>query len=299
MTIAALPLETVRSLGSTQALTDSASLVKELVDNALDARASAVGVEIAVNTLDVIQVKDNGHGIAPDDRSLVCRRYCTSKVRDLHDVANIGGVSLGFRGEALASAAEMSGALVLSTRVEGEAVATSMRMDRQSKIVRYIHRLQLDGTRYNAYHSSQERVSHPVGTTVRVTDFLKHLPIRKQTALKVSAKMNTKIKRVLQAYALARPCVRFSLKVLKAKDEKGNWTYAPKAGSTVEDAALKVLNTQAVGQCRWQVWTKQTTENCENAEGDDPETASYRIEALLPKPQCGAFIEIWTLTDLY
>ena len=290
MPIAALPFDTVRSIGSTQALTDSASLVKELVDNALDARASTISVEISVNTLDVIQVKDNGHGVAPDDRSLVCQRYCTSKVRDLHDVANIGGASLGFRGEALASAAQMSGCLVLSTRVEGEAVATSMKVNRQSEITRYIHCLLQDGWIYT-YHCSQERVSHPVGTTVRVTDFLKHLPIRKQTALKASAKMNAKIKRILQAYALARPSVRFSLRVLKARDEKGNWTYAPKAGSTVADAALKILNTQAVGQCQWQIWTKPKTVNLENAEGDDLEAASYRIEALLPKPKCGSFMK--------
>ncbi|KAL9118666.1 MAG: hypothetical protein Q9187_004785 [Circinaria calcarea] len=268
MPIAALPPDTVRSIGSTQALTDSCSLVKELVDNALDARASTISVETSVNTLDVIQVKDNGHGIAPDDRSLVCHRYCTSKVRDFQDVANVGGVSLGFRGEALASAAEMSNGLVLSTRVEGEPVAISMKLDRQSQII------------------SQERVSHPIGTTVHVKDFLKNLPVRKQTALKVSAKMNAKIKRTLQAYALARPSVRFSLKVLKARDDKGNWTYAPKAGSTVTDAALKVLNLQAVGQCQWQVWTGPKTVTSEDAEGNDFEPASYKIEALLPKPQC-------------
>lgn len=299
MPIAALPYDTVRFIGSTQALTDSASLVKELVDNALDARASAISLEISVNTLNVIQVKDNGHGIAPDDRSLVCRRYCTSKVRDLHDVENIGGASLGFRGEALASAAEMSGALVLSTRVEGEAVATSIRMDRQSKIVRYIYHSPLDGNGYHAYYSSQERVSHPVGTTVRVIDFLKHLPIRKKTALKVSAKTNAKIKRILQAYALARPSVRFSLKALVAKDEKGNWTYAPKAGSNVLDAALKVLNTQAVGQCLWRVWTNLKTAEPEDAEGDNARATLYKIEALLPKPQCGAFIKVQTVTELY
>lgn len=130
-------------------------------------------------------------------------------------------------------------------------------------------------------------MSHPIGTTVRVQDFLKYLPVRKQTALKVSAKMNAKIKRTLQAYALARPSVRFSLKVLKAKDARGNWTYAPKAGSTVTDAALKVLNPQAVGQCQWQVWTGPKTANSENVEGNDFEAVSYRIEALLPKPQCG------------
>jgi DNA mismatch repair protein MutL len=138
MPIAPLPQNTVRAIGSSQVLTDSASLVKELVDNALDARASSIVVEISANVLDVIQVKDNGHGIASEDRALVCQRYCTSKIREFSDVAKIGGSSLGFRGEALASAVEMSGSVILTTKVEGEPVAESLKFDRTGKILRYI-----------------------------------------------------------------------------------------------------------------------------------------------------------------
>lgn len=136
MHIAALPPNAVRAIGSTQALTDAASVVKELIDNALDAGASAIFVEISTNTLDVIQVKDNGHGIGPNDRDMVCRRFCTSKIRELDDLENIGGTSLGFRGEALASAAEMSGSVVVTTRVEGEAVAVTSKFGRQGEVGR-------------------------------------------------------------------------------------------------------------------------------------------------------------------
>ena len=135
MPIAALPLNTVLAIGSTQVLSDSASLVKELVENALDARASAIFVEISVNVLDVIQVKDNGHGIAPNDRHLVGRRYCTSKISQFEDLANIGGTSLGFRGEALASAIELSEGMTLTTRVEGEQVASSISFDTKGEVV--------------------------------------------------------------------------------------------------------------------------------------------------------------------
>ena len=136
MPIAPLPETTIRAIGSSQVLTDSASAVKELVDNALDAQASSIVVEVSTNALDVIQVKDNGHGIAPEDRALVCQRYCTSKIRDFNDVSKIGGTSLGFRGEALASAAEISGSIVVTTRVEGERVATSLTFDRSGKLLR-------------------------------------------------------------------------------------------------------------------------------------------------------------------
>ena len=137
MPIAALPQHTVRAIGASQVLTDSTSVVKELVDNALDARASSVFIEISANVLDVIQVKDNGFGIAPADRALVCQRYCTSKITCFEDISTIGGQCLGFRGEALASAAEMSGSIVISTRVEGEPAATSLRIGHQGTLEKY------------------------------------------------------------------------------------------------------------------------------------------------------------------
>ena len=137
MAITALSSNTVHAIGSSQVLSDSASVVKELIDNALDSRATAIFVEISTNALDIVQVKDNGHGIAPGDRGMLCRRSCTSKIRDLADLTHLGGQSLGFRGEALASAAEMSGYLMISTRVEGEPTATCMKFKRQGGIERH------------------------------------------------------------------------------------------------------------------------------------------------------------------
>lgn len=134
MPVTALSLDTVRSIGSTQVLTDSCSVVKELIDNSIDAGASAIFIEVSVNALDVVQVRDNGHGILPDDRSMVCRPHCTSKIRCFDDLKDIGGKSLGFRGEALASAAELSGGMVISTRIEGETTAVSLTINRQCEI---------------------------------------------------------------------------------------------------------------------------------------------------------------------
>ncbi|KAL9027822.1 MAG: hypothetical protein Q9180_007271, partial [Flavoplaca navasiana] len=272
MTIAALPSQTVRAIGSTQALTDAASVVKELVDNALDAQSTSITVEISTNTLDLIQVKDNGHGIAPIDRPLACKRYCTSKIKDLDDLATIGGASLGFRGEALASVVELSGGLTVTTRIVGEATAVSLNVGPNGEVI------------------NEDRVSHAVGTTARITDFLKTIPVRRQTALKDSAKQLAKIKQTLQAYALARPSVRLSLKILKSKTDKGNWIYAPKSDAGVLDAAVKVVGKKVTDECQWLVWQS----NMPNAEAGitqgDEGTASavsesaYQIEALMPKP---------------
>ena len=137
MPIAALPRNTVGALGSSQVLTDSASLVKELIDNAIDGRATIISVEISTNASDDIRVKDNGHGIAPDDRTLTCMMHCTSKIKDLNELRDLGGRSLGFRGQALASAAELRRCLTISTKIEGEGTAAELKFDRQGHIARY------------------------------------------------------------------------------------------------------------------------------------------------------------------
>ena len=133
--IAALPSTTTRQISSGQVLIDISSAVKELIDNALDARAKSIFVDITANTIDSIQVKDDGHGIPSEDHALVCRRYCTSKIRDFHDLKVVGGKWLGFRGEALSSMAELSGTLSVTTRVEGEPVAVKLKYARDGELV--------------------------------------------------------------------------------------------------------------------------------------------------------------------
>ncbi|KAF7193497.1 PMS1 protein-like 1 [Pseudocercospora fuligena] len=233
MGISALPQATVRTLGASQVLTDPAALVKELVDNALDANATSISIEISNNTIDVIQVRDNGHGVAPEDRPLVARRYCTSKISHDDDLKDIGGSSLGFRGEALASAAELSGTLTISTRVEGEPVAAALKIDQKGEV------------------TGQEKASLPVGTTCLLTDFVKNHPVRRQVVLRNAETCLKKIKRTLQAYAFARSHVRLSLRVLKAKDNKAGWIYAPKANGNAEDVAFKVVGAACTQQCTW------------------------------------------------
>ncbi|KAF2163862.1 hypothetical protein M409DRAFT_68138 [Zasmidium cellare ATCC 36951] len=254
MGIQALPDTTVRAIGATQVLTDPAALVKELVDNALDAHANSISVEIHNNTLDVIQVRDNGHGIAPEDRPLVARRYCTSKLLDYDDLKDIGGSSLGFRGEALASAAELSGSLTISTRIEGEQVGAALKINQKGEVV------------------GKDRASLPVGTCVKVTEFIKANPVRRQVTLKNTEACLKKIKRCLQAYAFARPHVRYSLRVLKAKTTKGDWVYAPKLNGNIEDAAIKVIGSACASQCLWSVL----------------EHEGFSFQAFLPRPDADA-----------
>ncbi|WPH02666.1 Hypothetical protein R9X50_00553200 [Acrodontium crateriforme] len=233
MTIQKLATATVRSIGASQTLTDLASVVKELLDNALDAQATSVTIEIASNTLDTLQVRDNGHGIPPEDRAMVALPHCTSKLISEDDLKTIGGSSLGFRGEALASMAEMSGSLTIATRVNGEQVATLLKINKNGEV------------------SGQEHASLPIGTTIKIIDFIKANPVRRQVALKNSEKCLKNIKQILHAYAFARPHVRLCLKVVKAKSDKFNWMYAPSPNGVIEDAALRVVGSACTSQCNF------------------------------------------------
>ncbi|KAJ5680005.1 hypothetical protein N7536_011144 [Penicillium majusculum] len=264
MPIEALPQKTIRAIGSTSVISDPYSVVKELIDNALDASATSLQIEISQNTVDIIQLKDNGHGISPEDQQFVCKRAFTSKIQTLDDLKNVGGSSLGFRGEALASAAEMSGVLAVTTRVESEVAGRCSKYGRNGEVI---------GT---------QRTSHPVGTTVRITDFLKNLPVRRQTALKGAARNLTRIKKLLQAYAIAQPSKRLSLKVLKAKNENSNWAYAPSADASLSDAALKVASTEVSSSCVLKRLSSQITDRNQRELSDQKE---YEAIAFLPKTQ--------------
>lgn len=124
-------------------------------------------------------------------------------------------------------------------------------------------------------HFSSQRASHPVGTTVRITDFLKHIPVRKQTALKSAGKTLSKIKKLLQTYAVCQPTKRLSLKVIKAKNESNNWMYSGSQSASLSDAALKIVGTDVVSNCTIKEWPFE----------DD--SADYKVVALLAKNDAG------------
>ncbi|PYH38119.1 putative DNA mismatch repair protein [Aspergillus neoniger CBS 115656] len=255
MPIAALSPAAVRAIGSASVISDPCSIVKELLDNALDATATSVSIEISQNTLDVVQVKDNGHGIPASDHSFVCKRTFTSKIQSVEDLRTIGGKSLGFRGEALASAAEVSSGVAITTRVPHEPVGSSIKYGRNGELL------------------STQRASHPVGTSVRITDLFKHIPVRRQTTIKNAAKTLVRIKKLVQAYAIAQPSKRLSLRVLRAKTETNNWIYAPGNNTSLVDAVLKVVGTEVSSSCLVKAWPPENDSD-----------RSFRIVALLPRP---------------
>jgi DNA mismatch repair protein MutL len=280
MPITALPKTTLQLLGSAQVLTTPTSLVKELIDNALDAKATSIDILISKNTLDKLEVRDNGHGISSEDFYSLGKRGHTSKLRSFEELKFVGGVTLGFRGEALASAAQL-GKVSVTTKTEGESVATRLILKAPGGVDQTI------------------RTSHSIGTTVTVQSFMYKIPVRKKNFEKEAPKTLVKINQLLRSYALARPSVRFSLKITEGG--KGSWSFAPRPHDGIKEAASLVIGRDAALECTEKSLTsaihQPNTDSelsggrdadpsfDENSYVEDGEYGSFVIEAFLPKSQ--------------
>ncbi len=166
-----------------------ASVVKELIENSLDAGATRIDVELEQGGVKLIRVRDNGCGVHADDLALSVSRHATSKIRQLSDLDAIN--SLGFRGEALASIASVTRMTVLSNNEEGGVGC----------------RLQLDSV---AETSAVEPAAHPQGTTVEVRDLFFNTPARRKFLKTERTELNH-CEEVVKRMALSQFQVAFNL----------------------------------------------------------------------------------------
>ena len=165
-----------------------ASVVKELVENAIDAGARRLTIHVELGGKKQVRVEDDGDGMEPDDARLAIERHATSKIRRAADLAAI--LTLGFRGEALPSIASVSH-FVLRTRAKGQQSGTEIRVN--------------GGT-----VASVVEVGAPQGTVVEVNDVFYNLPARRKF-LKSDGAESAQVSRVVTQLALAHPEVGFTL----------------------------------------------------------------------------------------
>ncbi|KAJ8124331.1 hypothetical protein O1611_g9310 [Lasiodiplodia mahajangana] len=265
--ISRLPDSATRLLSSDGVVVTPIQLVKELLDNAIDAKATSVEILVSSDTISRIEIRDDGIGIHPDDFDALGRRGHTSKLRSIEELGSIVGKSLGFRGEALASVNSMAD-VAITTKTSTEPVAAVLELKPNDGGV-----------------LTQKSTSAPVGTTVTVINLFCRQPVRKQVATKEAKKTLGKLQELLRSYAMARPQLKLQFKVLQTSTK--TWSYSPKHNAVALEAVLQLFGAEAASKCF--IKTFQTGHSgsdsgpsAQNLSGRA--TTSFVLEALLVNP---------------
>jgi DNA mismatch repair protein MutL len=186
--ISRLPVELANQIAAGEVVERPASVVKELVENAIDAGARRIAIHVELGGKKLVRVEDDGEGMEPEDARLAIERHATSKIRRAEDLAAI--VTLGFRGEALPSIASVCHFL-LRTRARGHVSGTELRVD-------------------GGVVAAASEAAAAEGTTIEVEDLFYNLPARRKF-LKSDAAEAAQVSRVTTQLALAYHDVGFAL----------------------------------------------------------------------------------------
>jgi DNA mismatch repair protein MutL len=183
-----LPPDLANQIAAGEVVERPASVVKELVENALDAGARRIGIIVELGGKKLIRVEDDGEGMDPEDARLAVERHATSKIRRADDLEGIA--TLGFRGEALPSIASVSH-FALRTRARGTHSGTEVRLN-------------------GGVLGAVTEVGMPEGTSIDVADLFYNLPARRKF-LKSDAAESAQVSRIVTQLALCYPEIGFTL----------------------------------------------------------------------------------------
>ncbi|MSP78673.1 MAG: DNA mismatch repair endonuclease MutL [Dehalococcoidia bacterium] len=246
MPIHRLPPDVAAKIAAGEVVERPSSVVKELVENALDAGAIRVAIELLEGGIEHIRVTDNGRGIASADTEMLFQRHATSKLQSADDLERVA--TLGFRGEALYSIAAVSSVSVLTHHL-GEDVGSLVDV-RAGEAMRHVPQ------------------GAPQGTTITVSKLFADFPARRKF-LKSAQTEASRVATLLGLYVLAYPEVAFSLK----SDSKE--TLASHGTGTLRDAAATLYGADVA-----RVLLEATS-----APSDVPNAADVRVRGLISPPE--------------
>ncbi len=183
-----LPQEVVNQIAAGEVVERPASVVKELVDNSIDANSTKITVRVKNGGIDMIEVSDNGHGISKENLPLIFDAHTTSKIQNIEDLNTL--ISMGFRGEALSTITSVAKVHVASKDIK-ETFANVITFNEEGK-------------------SKTKKTAKEEGTTVRVQNLFYNIPARRKY-LKTAQTEYRKIYELLNNYYLIYPNIHFIL----------------------------------------------------------------------------------------
>jgi DNA mismatch repair protein MutL len=189
MPIRILPDELIDQIAAGEVIERPASVVKELVENSLDAGAHRIEIDIERGGIGLVRVRDDGLGMQAGEVALALQRHATSKIASMDDLESV--VTLGFRGEAMPSIASVSRLRLLTRTAQAD----------------HAVEIQADG----GSRSSVRPAAHVVGTTIEVRDLFFNVPARRKF-VRSDATETGHIVRLVERLALSRPDISFQLR---------------------------------------------------------------------------------------
>ncbi|KAI5270838.1 DNA mismatch repair protein MutL [Aureobasidium subglaciale] len=223
--IQAIEQTSVHQIQSGQVIVDLNSVVKELVENSLDAGSTSIEVRFRNHGLDAIEVIDNGTGIAPEDFESVALKHHTSKLRSYDDLESLG--TFGFRGEALASLCALSQLYIITARESDSPRGTRLEFEVSGKL------------------KSTSTIAAQRGTKVIVEKIFHNLPVRKKELEKNIKREYGKVLTLLQAYACISTGVRFSVSNQTPKGVKTP-SFSTNGSAVTKDNIIKVFGSKSL-----------------------------------------------------
>ncbi|KAF2668685.1 DNA mismatch repair protein MutL [Microthyrium microscopicum] len=221
------PIEgrSVHQIQSGQVIVDLNSVVKELVENSLDAHATSIEIRFKNNGLDSIEVQDNGSGIGPDDFESLALKHHTSKLSSYADLGKLN--TFGFRGEALSSLCALSTFYVTTARECDKPKGTKLEFEISGKV------------------KSKSVVAGQKGTTVTVENIFKNLPVRRKELERNIKREYQKVLNLLNAYACISTDVRFIVSNSPTKGKK-NVVFSTQGNASTRENIANVFSAKAL-----------------------------------------------------